>query len=68
MPANAADPSAARSQVQKRVLFVAIVASFVAILDGCVVNLALPAIGRELDGGMVVQQWVVDAYLLTPGR
>ncbi|BCW11288.1 MFS transporter [Arthrobacter sp. NtRootA4] len=46
---------------------VAIVASFVAILDGFVVNLALPAIGRELGGGLVIQQWVVDAYLLTLG-
>ncbi|WP_458109133.1 MFS transporter [Arthrobacter sp. R3-55] len=53
--------------LQKRVLAVAIVASFIAILDGFVVNLALPAIGRELGGGLVIQQWVVDAYLLTLG-
>ncbi|MFE4197851.1 MFS transporter [Paenarthrobacter sp. NPDC056912] len=55
------------SPLQKRVLVVAIVASFIAILDGFVVNLALPAIGRELGGGLVIQQWVVDAYLLTLG-
>lgn len=54
-------------KVQKRVLQIAIVASYVAILDGSVVNLALPAIGRELGGGLVVHQRVVDAYLLTPG-
>lgn len=53
--------------LQRRVLVVAIVASFIAILDGFVVNLALPAIGRELGGGLVIQQWVVDAYLLTLG-
>ncbi|MFC8038607.1 MFS transporter [Paenarthrobacter sp. NPDC057355] len=53
--------------LQKRVLVVAIVASFIAILDGFVVNLALPAIGRELGGGLVIQQWVVDSYLLTLG-
>ncbi|MGJ3188733.1 MFS transporter [Paenarthrobacter sp. FR1] len=53
--------------LQKRVLVVAIVASFIAILDGFVVNLALPAIGRELGGGLAIQQWVVDAYLLTLG-
>ncbi|MEV7661050.1 MFS transporter [Paenarthrobacter sp. NPDC089316] len=53
--------------LQKRVLVVAIVASFIAILDGFVVNLALPAINRELGGGLVIQQWVVDAYLLTLG-
>ena len=60
-------PAAATSGVEKRVLYVAIVASFIAFLDGSVVNLALPAIGRELGGGLVVQQWVVDAYLLTLG-
>jgi EmrB/QacA subfamily drug resistance transporter len=60
-------PAAALSGLEKRVLYVAIVASFIAFLDGSVVNLALPAIGRELGGGLVVQQWVVDAYLLTLG-
>lgn len=53
--------------LQKRVLYVAIVASFIAFLDGSVVNLALPALERELGGGLVVQQWVVDSYLLTLG-
>ncbi len=62
-----AAPDAELRQLQRRVLFVAIVASFVAFLDGSVVNLALPAIERELGGGLVVQQWVVDAYLLTLG-
>jgi EmrB/QacA subfamily drug resistance transporter len=38
-----------------------------AFLDGSVVNLALPAIGRDLGGGFAVQQWVVDGYLLTLG-
>lgn len=40
-------------------------ASFVAFLDGSVVNVALPAIVRDLGGGLVTQQWVVDAYLIT---
>jgi EmrB/QacA subfamily drug resistance transporter len=52
---------------QKIVLLVAILASFVAFLDGSVVNVALPAIARELGGGLSVQEWVVDAYLLTLG-
>lgn len=60
-------PAAAMSSLEKRVLYVAIIASFIAFLDGSVVNLALPAINRELGGGLVVQQWVVDAYLLTLG-
>ena len=30
-------------------------------------NVALPAIQRDLGGGLALQQWVVDAYLLTLG-
>ncbi|MEO6827426.1 MAG: MFS transporter [Microbacteriaceae bacterium] len=52
---------------QQRVLVVAILASFVAFLDGSVINVALPAISRELGGGLALQQWVVDAYLVTLG-
>ncbi|AEW98287.1 MFS transporter [Streptantibioticus cattleyicolor] len=33
-------------------------------LDASVVNVALPAIGTSLDGGMAALQWVVDAYTL----
>lgn len=53
--------------VQRTVLTVAILASLVAFLDGSVVNVALPAIERELGGGLALQQWVVDAYLITLG-
>jgi EmrB/QacA subfamily drug resistance transporter len=49
------------------VMAVAILASFVAFLDGSVVNLALPAISGDLGGGLATQQWVVDAYLMTLG-
>lgn len=52
---------------QRLVLVVSILASFVAFLDGSIVNVALPAIQRDLGGGLSVQQWVVDAYLLTLG-
>ena len=52
---------------QRLVLAVAVLASFVAFLDGTVVTVALPAIDRELGGGLVTQQWVVDAYLITLG-
>jgi EmrB/QacA subfamily drug resistance transporter len=44
-----------------------VLASFVAFLDGSVVNLALPAISRDLGGGLALQQWVVDGYLLALG-
>jgi EmrB/QacA subfamily drug resistance transporter len=36
-------------------------------VDGSVVNVALPAIQDDLGGGLTLQQWVVDAYLLTLG-
>jgi EmrB/QacA subfamily drug resistance transporter len=52
---------------QRLVVLVSILASFVAFLDGSVVNVALPAIAKELGGGLVTQQWVVDAYLITLG-
>ena len=52
---------------QTRVLVVAIVVAFVAFLDGAVINVALPAIRDDLGGGLVVQQWVVDGYLITLG-
>lgn len=50
---------------QRLVVAIASLASFVAFLDGTIVNVALPAIDRELGGGLVTQQWVVDAYLIT---
>ncbi len=53
--------------LNRRVLIVAILAAFVAFLDGSIVNVALPAITAELGGGLPVQQWVVDAYLITLG-
>jgi EmrB/QacA subfamily drug resistance transporter len=57
--------------LQRRVLLVAILGSFVSFLDGTVVSVALPAIARELGGpgveGLALQQWVVDAYLVTLG-
>ena len=38
---------------------------FMVIVDSTVVNVALPAIGRELHGGVAGLQWVVDAYTLS---
>lgn len=50
---------------QRLIVAVAVLASFVAFLDGTVVTVALPAISRELGGGLTTQQWAVDAYLVT---
>jgi EmrB/QacA subfamily drug resistance transporter len=56
-----------RERTDRTLIAVAILASFVAFLDGSVVNLALPAIGRDFGGGLALQQWVIDGYLLTLG-
>lgn len=52
---------------QTLVLWVAIIGSFVVFLDGSVVTVALPEITSQLGGGLAVQQWVNDAYLITLG-
>jgi DHA2 family methylenomycin A resistance protein-like MFS transporter len=46
-------------------LAVALLGFFVITLDALVVNVALPAIGRDLGGGMTGLLWVVDGYTLT---
>jgi EmrB/QacA subfamily drug resistance transporter len=51
----------------RSLIAVAVLASFVAFLDGSVVNLALPSIVNDLGGGLALQQWVVDGYLMTLG-
>src|SRR4051794_31510048 len=48
-------------------LLAAIMGSFVVMLDSTVVNVALPAIARDLGGGLAGQQWGVNAYLLVLG-
>jgi EmrB/QacA subfamily drug resistance transporter len=48
-------------------LIASILGSSIAFIDGTVVNVALPAIQRDLGGGLAAQQWIVDAYLLTLG-
>ena len=47
------------------VIFAAILGSGVAFLDSTVVNVALPAIGDDLGGGLSGLQWTLDGYLLT---
>ena len=37
------------------------------MLDGTIVNVALPSIERDLGGGLSAQQWVANAYLLSLG-
>jgi EmrB/QacA subfamily drug resistance transporter len=52
-------------RVKRLALVAAILASTIAAVDSSAVNVALPAIGRDLGGGFAAQQWVANAYLLT---
>ena len=52
---------------QRLTLLAAILGSSVAFIDGTIVNVALPAIQRDLGGGLATQQWISNAYLLTLG-
>jgi EmrB/QacA subfamily drug resistance transporter len=45
-----------------RILFVCCLSLFIVGLDVTVVNVALPAIGKDLDAGRSGLQWTVDAY------
>ncbi len=58
--------SAGRSHADRPgfVLATCILASSLAFVDGSVVNVGLPAIGRSLHGDAADLQWVVNAYLL----
>jgi EmrB/QacA subfamily drug resistance transporter len=47
------------------VLAATILGSGMAQLDGTVVNVALPRIGKDLDAGLTSLQWTVNAYALT---
>src|SRR5262249_30645949 len=47
------------------VLLATVLASGLAQLDSTVVNIALPAIGRDLRGRTAALQWTVDGSLLT---
>ncbi|HEV2975704.1 MAG TPA: MFS transporter [Solirubrobacteraceae bacterium] len=53
--------------VKRITLIACILGSGIALLDGTVVNVALPTIQRALGGGLAGQQWVVNGYLLTLG-
>jgi EmrB/QacA subfamily drug resistance transporter len=53
------------ARVKRLTLIACIMGSGIALLDGTVVNVALPTIQGALGGGLAAQQWVVNAYLLT---
>ena len=66
-PAGAGTPTANVGRAKRLTLLACILGSSAVFLDGTLVNVALPAIRRDLHGGFATQEWVVDAYLLTLG-
>ena len=50
-----------------RTLAATALGSSLALIDGSVVNVALPAIQRDLAAGAAATQWVMNAYLLVLG-
>src|SRR6202171_4513936 len=63
--ANARTAKEKRSPAYPRlVVATTILASSLAFIDGSVVNVGLPAIGRSLHTDATGLQWVVNAYLL----
>ena len=53
------------SSAGRWVLAVAVLGSGLAFLDGTVVNVALPEIGRDFDASTATLQWILNGYLLT---
>jgi EmrB/QacA subfamily drug resistance transporter len=58
----ALDPAVLRRR--RLTLIATIIGSSMAFVDGSVVNIALPTIGRELDAGLGAQQWIMLSYSL----
>ncbi len=59
--------SGSQDRRKQLTLAACILGSGIVLLDGTVVNVALPSIQRALGGGLAAQQWVVNGYLLTLG-
>jgi EmrB/QacA subfamily drug resistance transporter len=49
----------------RMVMLATVLGSGMAFLDATVVNIALPAIGEDLDAGLAGLQWTVNGYALT---
>jgi MFS family permease len=58
-------PARSPATVKRLTLVACIMGSGIVLLDGTVVNVALPTVQRDLGGGLAAQQWVLNAYLLT---
>ncbi len=54
-----------KSAAGRWVVVATVLGSGIVMIDGTVVNVALPAIGREFGAGMAALQWTITAYALT---
>jgi EmrB/QacA subfamily drug resistance transporter len=57
-------PARSPATVKRLTLVACIMGSGIVLLDGTVVNVALPTLQRDLGGGLAAQQWIMNAYLL----
>lgn len=64
VPVPAIAPADADAGRARRVLAATVLASSLAFVDASIVNVALPAIGRDLGAGGAALSWVVSGYLL----
>jgi EmrB/QacA subfamily drug resistance transporter len=62
---NSSSGVAFESAAGRWLLAVTVAGSGMAFLDGTVVNVALPDIGRDLNASTSALQWILNAYLLT---
>jgi EmrB/QacA subfamily drug resistance transporter len=62
---DSAKPVAFDSGPGRWVLAVAVLGSGMAFLDGTIVNVALPAIGRDFHASTSSLQWILNGYLLS---
>ncbi|WP_405536167.1 MFS transporter [Streptomyces sp. NBC_00075] len=63
--ATSASSSAPAGSSKRFVLYSALVSFFLISLDGSAINVSLPAISKDIGGGMSGLQWVIDGYTLT---
>src|ERR1700751_6444208 len=67
MTAAAATTNAVPDPRRWQALALVCVAFFMTVLDGSIVNVALPSIGRSLHFSPTGLQWVITAYAITFG-
>jgi hypothetical protein len=59
------DAIALRSRAGAALIVATVLASMVGFLDAYVVNVAVPAIGRDLGAGVAPLRWTLTGYLVT---